>query len=340
METDSVPGRFVRAPLPVEDKAQDMFSLNGKGRKRQMSESEESDEESLPVMDKKSLIKPSLFNNLNQNNVNKMDDEDNEWKVVNKKNKKQKVKVDEMEVELSSKSLEKSTTSTGNSATNGSNSFRERLVESLKGSRFRFLNEQLYKCEGQEAKDMFEKDPQAFSAYHEGYRQQVSQWPSNPLDRIIKNIKKLPISNIIVDFGCGEARLAQEVPQEVHSLDLVASKPEVIACDMAHTPLQDESVDIAVFCLSLMGTNLKDFLLEANRVLKPRGVLKIAEVASRFENTKYFISNVERCGFTLQNKDLNDKLFYYFTFKKVKSSLESTSSAKNFSLKPCLYKKR
>ena len=34
-------------------------------------------------------------------------------------------------------------------------------------------------------------------------------------------------------------------------------------------PLEDESIDVAVFCLSLMGTNIRDFLEEANRVLKP-----------------------------------------------------------------------
>ena len=33
-------------------------------------------------------------------------------------------------------------------------------------------------------------------------------------------------------------------------------------------PLADESVDIAVFCLALMGTNLQEILEEANRVLK------------------------------------------------------------------------
>jgi ribosomal RNA-processing protein 8 len=37
---------------------------------------------------------------------------------------------------------------------------------------------------------------------------------------------------------------------------------------MAHTPLEPQSVDIAVFCLSLMGTNLRDYIREANRVLK------------------------------------------------------------------------
>jgi ribosomal RNA-processing protein 8 len=43
---------------------------------------------------------------------------------------------------------------------------------------------------------------------------------------------------------------------------------EVTACNMAHTPLSTASVDIVVFCLSLMGTDLGAYLTEANRVLK------------------------------------------------------------------------
>lgn len=70
-------------------------------------------------------------------------------------------------------------------------------------------------------------------------------------------------------MGCGEATLAQQVPQSrVHSLDLVAANDLVTACDMAHTPLAAGSVDVVVFCLSLMGTNLKDFVTEANRILR------------------------------------------------------------------------
>ena len=37
-------------------------------------------------------------------------------------------------------------------------------------------------------------------------------------------------------------------------------------------------MDIAVFCLALMGTDYPSFLAEAHRVLKPRGHLWIAEV--------------------------------------------------------------
>ncbi|KAG8366904.1 hypothetical protein BUALT_Bualt16G0016400 [Buddleja alternifolia] len=49
------------------------------------------------------------------------------------------------------------------------------------------------------------------------------------------------------------------------------------------TPLDSSSVDVAVFCLSLMGINFPSYLQEANRVLKPRGWLLIAEVKSRFD---------------------------------------------------------
>lgn len=72
----------------------------------------------------------------------------------------------------------------------------------------------------------------------------------------------------IADFGCGDAKLAMTVEQNIHSFDLVAVNESVVACDMSSVPLEDGSVDVAVFCLSLMGTNLNDYILEANRVLK------------------------------------------------------------------------
>lgn len=77
-----------------------------------------------------------------------------------------------------------------------------------------------------------------------------------------------PSNFVVADFGCGEARLAESIPQKCYSFDLVSTNNRVIACNMAHTPIPSDSVNVAVFCLSLMGTNLKDFLLEANRVLK------------------------------------------------------------------------
>lgn len=72
-----------------------------------------------------------------------------------------------------------------------SSSFGAKLRESLKGSRFRFINEQMYTQSGKESFDIFKEDPTAFEAYHEGYRHQIAKWPLNPLDRIINGIKRL-----------------------------------------------------------------------------------------------------------------------------------------------------
>lgn len=70
-------------------------------------------------------------------------------------------------------------------------SFRQALIDNLKGSRFRYLNELLYSKPSNEATSVFQEDPSSFQAYHDGYRQQVQQWPLNPLDRMIKAMKRL-----------------------------------------------------------------------------------------------------------------------------------------------------
>lgn len=70
-------------------------------------------------------------------------------------------------------------------------SLRTKMMEKLKAARFRFLNEQIYKTDSRETQKIFETDPDAFKAYHEGYRHQVKSWPLNPVNVIIKSIKKM-----------------------------------------------------------------------------------------------------------------------------------------------------
>ncbi|XP_053995262.1 ribosomal RNA-processing protein 8 [Hylaeus anthracinus] len=219
-------------------------------------------------------------------------------------------------------------------------SLRERMMTKLKASRFRYLNETLYNGESSESKKYFKDDPDAFRAYHEGYKQQVEQWPLNPLDIIISSIKKMPKEYVIADFGCGEATLAASIPHKVHSFDFVSLNENVTACDVAHTPLLTSGVHVVVFCLSLMGTNLKDYIVEANRVLKKDGILKIAEVESRFEHVEDFIKVLSNYGFKNTWKDLSHNLFYFLDFKKEKDIGGKKSKFPPLTLKPCLYKKR
>ncbi|XP_049765940.1 ribosomal RNA-processing protein 8 isoform X1 [Schistocerca cancellata] len=220
------------------------------------------------------------------------------------------------------------------------NSLREKMMNRLKASHFRYINEQLYNSKSEESKTFFQNNISTFEAYHEGYRQQVSKWPLNPLNVIINALKKKPTKTVIADFGCGEANLAKSLPDhKVYSFDFVATSDVVTPCDMSNTPLENESVDIVVFCLSLMGSNLSSYILEANRVLKNGGMMMIAEVESRFENIDTFIKDIKKFGFANTLKDFSHKIFYFLYFKKV-SSVKKSNKLPSIFLKPCLYKKR
>ncbi|KAF4546416.1 Methyltransferase-related protein [Lasiodiplodia theobromae] len=105
----------------------------------------------------------------------------------------------------------------------------------------------------------------------------------------LKPLPRTRGTSIIADLGCGDAALAtkllphqQSLNLRVHSFDLAAPSPLITKADIANLPLEDGSIDVAVFCLALMGTNWLDFIDEAWRVLHWKGELWIAEIKSRF----------------------------------------------------------
>ena len=134
---------------------------------------------------------------------------------------------------------------------------------------------------------------------HKGFIAQATTWPIVPVDVVIDWIKKNhKPPEIIADMGCGDAKISFSVPNKVHSFDFKARNPNVTECDMSHTPLENNSVDVVVFVLSLMGTNLSDFINEAYRIIKKNGSLLIIEVTSRIEDLSSFISAIEERGFS------------------------------------------
>jgi ribosomal RNA-processing protein 8 len=97
----------------------------------------------------------------------------------------------------------------------------------------------------------------------------------------------------IADLGCGTASLSYSLQSHlkplqltVHSFDLARptgpSGPLVTVADICALPLPDNAVDIAIFCLALMGTNWLEFIDEAFRILRWKGELWISEIKSRF----------------------------------------------------------
>jgi len=145
----------------------------------------------------------------------------------------------------------------------------------------------------------------------------VEVWPENPVDSYIQQIRQrgkqrgpvrkkgqnaedeagsnlLPLPRTegtcsVADLGCGDAQLARALEKDTKKLkirilsyDLQDPSPLVTKADIADLPLQDGSVDVAIFCLALMGTNWIDFIEEAFRILRWKGELWVAEIKSRF----------------------------------------------------------
>lgn len=117
--------------------------------------------------------------------------------------------------------------------------------------------------------------------YHNGFRHQVTSWPTNPVQHFVASLSSRPSRSVIVDLGCGDAALAQDlIPKgfAVLSFDLVAANPFVVPVDIcARLPLPGgegpdaacQIVDVVVCCLSLMSMNWLNCIREARRVLKP-----------------------------------------------------------------------
>ena len=125
-------------------------------------------------------------------------------------------------------------------------------------------------------------------------------------------------------MGCGDARLAKTLDDGSHlenifSCDLAQNGNAYItrACSMSDTRLPEGSIDVVIYCLSLMGTDWISFVQEGVRIARKSAAepnashaeVWIAEVKSRFEtqdghgasrlDTEPFIRACEACGLSL-----------------------------------------
>ncbi len=147
--------------------------------------------------------------------------------------------------------------------------------------------------------------------YHSLYSEKRKTWLEIPYIEISKKIKIRP-DWIIGDFGCGENLLSKEIPNKVYAFDHIAIDDSVISCDITNVPLEDNSLDVVVFCLSLMGSNYKDYFKEAYRVLKPYGNIFICEPSSKWENKENeLVDTLESFGFRCFGSTRNTDKFIY-----------------------------
>ncbi|MCA6562068.1 MAG: methyltransferase domain-containing protein [Pseudanabaena sp. M079S1SP2A07QC] len=175
---------------------------------------------------------------------------------------------------------------------------------------FSAMNNRFNNSYSQTTGDRLKANPEEWYQYHTLYRAARETWQEIPYEKIAEILQKKP-DWVIGDFGCGEAKLAELLPNIVHSYDHIAINEKVIACDIAHTPLKDETLDVAVFSLSLMGLNYADYLKEAYRTLKDGGSLLIAETMSRWTDKKQeLIDTIRNSRFTIISEKTGDRFLY------------------------------
>ena len=147
-------------------------------------------------------------------------------------------------------------------------------------SEFRNFNRSWATKKSQTLHSELSKDPREWHRYHQLYREARKDWTERPYEVIATELYRRKDWEV-GDFGCGDNLLKNYLNgNKVHSFDHVSIDESVISCDISSVPLDDDSLDAAVYSLSLMGTNYMGYLKEGHRVLKPFGKIFICEPLS------------------------------------------------------------
>jgi len=166
----------------------------------------------------------------------------------------------------------------------------------------------------------FNDNPNEFKTYHKLRKEAMDYWKEAPFEEIAKLITNP--EDKVIDFGCGGNDLKKQLPNnKVTPIDHIAIDDSVIACDMKDISeyVEDESHNTAVFSLALWGTleDKQNYLKEAYRVLKQRGIIYIADTSKDDENNKLetkkqtLLDLLNNAGFQLIGDiDVREKFMY------------------------------
>ena len=158
--------------------------------------------------------------------------------------------------------------------------------------------------------------------YHKLWDQSTMGIYDRPINTVARDFLRSTKHKVLGDMGCGMNKLKTLLPDnyEVISVDMYAADETVKVCNIMDTSsiISDNSLDIAVYCLSLWSRNWRDILKDAYRILDYDGKLIIVEPVSSLSKS------INRMRETLiENKfnnisvvkDGEDK-FYYMTATK------------------------
>jgi len=136
------------------------------------------------------------------------------------------------------------------------------------------------------------EDKTKWEHYHSISERNEESFPqeSIPRNQIITELDKIKTKRPkkVVDMGCGKANISKHFKEdkrfEFTNYDHVSNDNSVEVCDISRIPLEDDSAEICILSLAMWGSNCKEYIQQAHRVLETNGTLYIIEPTKRWTN--------------------------------------------------------
>ena len=136
----------------------------------------------------------------------------------------------------------------------------------------------------------FKENPDLWKKYHEISEKNEESFPTEgiPRNRIIQELTKIKTKRTkqVVDMGCGKGQISDHFKNDGRfnfmNYDHISENDRVISCDISNLPLEEDSVDICILSLAMWGSNCRNYITEASRILESNGQLYIIEPTKRW----------------------------------------------------------
>jgi len=167
----------------------------------------------------------------------------------------------------------------------------------------------------------FEDNPDDWLLYHKISEENEETFPDEeiPYKKVIDYLENIPgkKKKDVADLGCGKARICEHFSDSERfkfiNMDHVSCNDLVVKHDIKDTGLDDYSMDVVILSLAMWGSNCRDYITEANRILIENGVLLIIEATKRWmdEETSEnkLVKLLEDNNFTIKN--INEEKFMF-----------------------------
>jgi superfamily II DNA or RNA helicase len=136
----------------------------------------------------------------------------------------------------------------------------------------------------------FKENPQLWEDYHRIVEENEKSYPEEgiPRNRIIEELKQIKTKRTkkVVDMGCGKGFISKYFKDdkrfEFTNLDHISSDETIISCDISKSDFEDDEVEICILSLAMWGSNCREYITEAYRILESGGRLYIIEPTKRW----------------------------------------------------------